>query len=153
MAHTNVAARLLCYVAHPLGAGQDREHNRRAAAQILCALQESHPEKVFVASWITLASVWPESTHYRDIGIAADLALIDHCQELWLTGPRISPGMRAELEHAEKLGLVIVDRLAPLQLTDLTPGHDRTGAGPPPDSGKIGPECFGGSDYPSEDPK
>lgn len=122
---TWIGVRPLCYLAHPLGAGQDREHNRRNAAAILCSLQEEHPEKVFVASWITLASVWPESTHYRDIGIAADLALIEHCQELWLCGPRVSPGMAAELGHAEKLGLVIVDRLAPLQLTDLRPGHDK----------------------------
>lgn len=105
--------RTLVYIAHPLGKGADRESNRLAAAKILCDLQETYKTHVFVASWITLASVWPESDHYRGIGIAADLALIDHCDEVWLVGPRISEGMQIEAIHATSLCKVVRDMTSP----------------------------------------
>ena len=105
------ATRPLCYVAHPLGAGPDRERNRAEAARLLGELQKHHPNRVFVGSWITLAETWPEDAEHREAGIAADLALIDHCSSLWLTGPRISNGMQLELDHAKKRGLEIVNRI------------------------------------------
>ena len=99
----------LCYIAHPLGAGSDRAANIEAATLMLAGLQHANPGRVFVASWITLARVWPEDVEHRALGIAADLALLEHCQEIWLTGPHISPGMRIELDHAQKRGLRVVD--------------------------------------------
>lgn len=101
----------LCYVAHPLGGGEDRDANIEAAGAILAVLQKMYPEKVFVASWITLARYYPETPENREAGIKADLALISHCQEIWLCGPRLSPGMQQELEHAQKKGLLVVNKL------------------------------------------
>lgn len=99
----------LCYVAHPLGAGEDRAANIEAATTVLAELQWENPDRVFVASWITLARRWPEDSKHRAAGISADLDLLVHCQEIWLVGPRISPGMTIELEHARKHGLRVVD--------------------------------------------
>jgi hypothetical protein len=107
--------RKLCYLAHPLGQAGDREQNRRNAGRILAQLQTEEPTRVFVASWITLAEYWSETPAEREAGLHADLALIEHCDEIWLCGNRISPGMQIELEHARKCGLRVVDRTYTLE--------------------------------------
>ncbi len=104
-------SRRLCYIAHPLGQEGDRERNRRAAGAIMANLQEEFPDRVFVASWITLAEYWSETPILRNMGLEADKALIEHCDEIWLCGNRLSPGMAIELEHAKTCGLAIVDRI------------------------------------------
>jgi hypothetical protein len=104
------SSRPLCYMAHPLGPdGPTREANRAAASAMLAQLQEANPERVFIASWITLSGQWPETDHYRKLGLQGDLDSLEHCQEIWLTGPKISDGMRKELDHAVSLGLRVVD--------------------------------------------
>ena len=102
--------RKLCYIAHPLGQAGDRERNRRSAGSIMATLQQEHPDRVFVASWITLAEYWSETPALREMGLKADLALIEHCEEIWLCGSRISPGMQLELDHAIRCGLHVVDK-------------------------------------------
>ena len=94
------------YIAHPLG----RESNERACniAQaerwfIFCADQGNCP----MAPWLTLARHWTEER--RGDGIAIDLRTIERCDELWLCGPRISPGMQLEKDHAHKFGIPVVD--------------------------------------------
>jgi hypothetical protein len=93
----------LVYVAHPLGAGADRDLNiRRAIKWVAWATTQS---AVPVASWIALAQVWDES--WREEGLRQDLLLIERCDEVWLCGPRVSPGMHVEATHAAKLGIVV----------------------------------------------
>lgn len=94
------------YMAHPLGAGEDRERNRLNAIQWLAWLAEAYGVAV-IADWITLAGVWAEDR--RELGLQFDLALVERCDDLWLVGGRISPGMEIERQHAERLGKRIVD--------------------------------------------
>ena len=91
------------YIAHRLGAGADRERNRQDAARWVAwaATQGVAP----VATWITLSGEWSEDM--RELGLQIDVALVRRCDEIWLCGPVVSPGMRVELEVAERWGLVV----------------------------------------------
>lgn len=92
------------YIAHPLGSGPDREENRRMAAQwVTWAARKGVAP---IATWVTLAGEWDESM--RDEGLAIDCALVRRCDELWLCGPRVSPGMQLEAEAAERAGVPIL---------------------------------------------
>ena len=95
------------YVAHPLGAGPDRERNRANAAKWCGELGRQFRVSV-VADWITLSGQWDEETG-RELGLRCDLALIARCDEIWLTGGRVSPGMGVELAEAVRLGKVVRD--------------------------------------------
>jgi hypothetical protein len=94
------------YIAHPLGQGADREHNR-LNAMLWCASLAEGFGIAPIADWIVLSGVWDESR--RDLGMAIDMALIRRCDELWLCGGRISPGMAIEKAHAEELGKKVRD--------------------------------------------
>lgn len=96
------------YVAHPLGAHPDRERNRAQAAR-WCAWLAEHFDIAPQAPWIVLSGIWQETPELRDRGLACDLATIDACAEVWMVGPRISPGMRLEAEHAYSLGKRVRD--------------------------------------------
>lgn len=101
----------LAYLAHPLGPdGPKRDANRVAASKILADLQAKHQDRVFVASWITLSGQWSETPENRKLGLECDLALLEHCQEIWLAGPEISKGMHLELAHARSMGLRVIDQ-------------------------------------------
>lgn len=93
----------IVYIAHPLGSGQDREANRALATKwvVWAANQGVAP----IASWILIASEWQEDR--KTEGLEIDCRLIDVCEEVWLCGPRISPGMTVESLYAEKLGIPI----------------------------------------------
>lgn len=93
------------YVAHPLGTGPARESNRFRAAQWVAWVGEQGCAPV--ADWITLSGVWTEDK--RELGLAIDVALVARCDELWLVGGRVSPGMAIEAEAARKAGVKVVD--------------------------------------------
>jgi hypothetical protein len=94
----------IVYIAHPLGHGSDRQGNLDAAsAWVVWAAQCGVAP---VATWITLAARMSEAEG-RDIGLAIDVELIRRCDEIWLCGPRISPGMQIELDAAERHGLTV----------------------------------------------
>lgn len=84
------------YIAHRL-TSPDRDANIEAAGRLMAALADRLPI-VPHCSWITLARYWDESK--REKGLAIDLAQIARCDELWLTGPEVSSGMRVESEGA-----------------------------------------------------
>lgn len=44
-----------------------------------------------------------ERPHERRAGMEMGLQLLEQCDELWVFGPRISTGMKAEIELARKL--------------------------------------------------
>ncbi len=41
----------------------------------------------------------------REQGLSLGLALLSHCDELWVMGERISEGMRGEIEYAKEYGI------------------------------------------------
>jgi hypothetical protein len=101
--------RKFIYVAHPLGAGPDRTKNLLDAAAWCAWVADQRDVDggmlIPIAPWISVAAHWPETR--RDEGLALDLATIDRCDEVWLCGPRVSPGMRIEAEHARAIGLPV----------------------------------------------
>ena len=40
----------------------------------------------------------------RETGLAIDFEIIERCDELWLCGRRVSPGMKLEATHAWRNG-------------------------------------------------
>jgi hypothetical protein len=54
-----------------------------------------------VADWIVLSGQFSEE--HRELGLRCDLALIERCDEVWLCGGRVSPGMALEAAHAREL--------------------------------------------------
>jgi hypothetical protein len=100
--------RRVIYIAHPLGDGPERVLNiGRASKWVAWAANQGVAP---VCTWVVLASQWDEKR--REEGLAIDCRLIDVCDEVWLCGPRISPGMHVEASHAAKDGVpthVLVD--------------------------------------------
>lgn len=94
------------YIAHPLGSGDDRQRNRENASRWCCGLASMF-DICPMAQWIVLSGLWSEQ--YRDLGLRIDFAQIERCDELWLVGGRISPGMGLEMEHAKKCGVTVRD--------------------------------------------
>ena len=43
----------------------------------------------------------------RNLGLRAGLELLARCEELWVCGPEISPGMSREIQFARGLGIPI----------------------------------------------
>lgn len=86
------------YCAHPLGPEPGRLDNAALAKTWFLWMAEQRV--VPVASWIIIASVWPEAR--KEEGFAIDFEQISRCDELWLCGPRVSPGMLEEAKFAKK---------------------------------------------------
>ena len=96
------------YIAHPLGQGDDRSENiKRATKWVAWAGRQGVCP---MASWITLASEWSETEDNRAAGLAIDFAQIERCDEVWLCGARISPGMATEAEYAKSLRIPVIDK-------------------------------------------
>jgi hypothetical protein len=96
----------LVYVACPLGDGPDRPLNIvRASKWVAWAAEQG---VIPIATWVILASQWPETEEYRQKGLALDCALVERADEMWLCGPRVSPSMHVEATHAKKVGVPLV---------------------------------------------
>ncbi len=97
------------YIAHPLGAGSDREANRaRAARWVAWAGERSICP---MASWIILSGEWAETPGNRERGLAIDFAQIERCDEVWLCGPFVSKGMALEADYARQNGIPVIEKL------------------------------------------
>ena len=94
------------YIAHPLGNGPDRLVNRANAAR-WCAWAAVVKQVSPVADWIVLSGVLSEE--HRELGLDCDVALVRRCDELWLVGGRISPGMEIEAAAARDLDIPVID--------------------------------------------
>lgn len=95
------------YIAHPLGAGPDREQNLANAARWVAwaALQGVAP----IADWIILASQFEETPENRELGLEIDVELVERADEIWLVGGRVSEGMAIERARASRVGVRVVD--------------------------------------------
>lgn len=82
-------------------------------------LCRSFPETTFIAPWIAsmLSGEDDADPVQREAGLVGDCAVIERCDGIVLCGPRISEGMRREMEHG--LARDEEDRV-PFQVYDLT---------------------------------
>ena len=77
------------YIAHPYGG---RAENREAATRFFMRAADLGYEPV--APWLIVTAHWDESR--RAEGMAINLNAVRVCDELWLCGPEITPGMLDE---------------------------------------------------------
>jgi hypothetical protein len=96
------------YVAHPLGTGANRDHNRLRAMR-WCAWVAEKFDAAISADWIVLSGVWPESLRYRNMGIIRDLEMVSRSDEVFLVGGRVSPGMEDEATRALNADIPVYD--------------------------------------------
>jgi hypothetical protein len=108
------------YVAHRLGAGPDREANRRSAAE-WCGWIAKTFKVAVSADWIVLSGVWDESM--REMGLACDMEMVGRADEVWMVGPVVSNGMRREAAQATKMGKPVRD-LTGLALGSIDSARD-----------------------------
>lgn len=96
----------IVYIAHQRASPtpEGRDDNREAAKDWLA--WAAHQGVAPVASWIPLSERWTEEQG-RSLGLTIDCELVRRCDELWLCGPVVSPGMQKEKETAELYGIPI----------------------------------------------
>ena len=89
---------LLCFLSHPVSG--DVAGNLSRARRWLAHLQKAHPERAFIAPWILSIELGEDDADpaQREAGITRSCLIASRCDELWLCGPRVTPGMQLELE-------------------------------------------------------
>lgn len=92
----------LIYVASPYAG--DIEKNVEYAKEACRTVMESG--NAFFAPHLLYPSVLDDAVpEERQLGIDMGLTMLSRCDELWAFGPRISAGMQAEIEEADRLGI------------------------------------------------
>lgn len=104
---------LVCYLAHPIGAGDSPEAlegRQDNIANALAWLQwlVDHTPWAIAAPWLPYVQRLDEST-YRPRGLRDNIVMLERCDLIVLCGGTISPGMQAEKEFARDNGLPCVD--------------------------------------------
>jgi hypothetical protein len=97
------------YIAHPLGDDPVKRQTNRARAAQWCAWAAEKCGVCPVAMWVVLSGIWFESLEYRELGLQLDKVLVARCDEVWLVGGRISPGMAIEALTAQELSIPVLD--------------------------------------------
>lgn len=77
------------------------QRNIDRAMAWLAWLRRSFPETTFIAPWIVdiLSGADDSDPAQREAGMQGNFAVIERCDGIVLCGPRISNGMRREMEH------------------------------------------------------
>lgn len=109
----------IIYIAHPIGAyngttmEQNLENLRRIVRHINLTMPDVTPLVPYYADTVSLDDSNPAE---RERGIVNDMAIIRSgvLSELWLTGPRVSPGMRAERQLALDNYIPVLDKTGDL---------------------------------------
>ncbi len=92
----------LIYVASPY-AGDIEKNTEFAKDACRHVMNEGH---AFFAPHLLYPSILDDSKpEERQLGIDMGLAMLEHCDELWCYGERISHGMMLEIEEAGRLGI------------------------------------------------
>lgn len=111
------------------GAGMPAQIALRAnlehAMRWLSWLRKSFPETTFIAPWIAAILSGKEDADpvQREMGLVDACATIERCDGIVLCGPRISSGMRREMEHGQmrkKIWIDPADQPDEFQTYDLT---------------------------------
>lgn len=78
------------YIAHPYGGSADLRERAKRWFRWAAVHQRVSP----VADWIIMTELLDETN--REFGLKCDVALVKRCDEVWLVGGRVSPGMKVE---------------------------------------------------------
>ena len=94
----------LVYIASPY-AGDVQANTEAAKGYCRAALEEG---VVPIAPHLLYPQFLEDSDPAeRNLGLRAGLELLARCDELWVCGPEISPGMSREIQFAQGLGIPI----------------------------------------------
>lgn len=99
----------IAYIAHPIGG--DVEANLERIRKIVREINLYFPEVVpFAPYWLDCHALDDNIPEERERGIKNDKELFNRgfIDELWLYGPKISGGMKAEIQLAKDLGIPVV---------------------------------------------
>lgn len=102
----------IVYIAHPISG--DIEANLADIRRIVRKINLTFPDVVpFVPYYVDIVSLDDNMPEERQRGIKNDTAILKSgmVQEMWLTGPRISTGMAAEMELAMTLNIPVINKL------------------------------------------
>lgn len=106
---------IITYLAAPLSPEGDETiaSNIARAKTFYAELSDKMRHRVFVADWILHCEVFAgtkdDDHELRSLGMLRNFKQIDTCHEIMLVGPRMSRGMAAERDYAEKRGLAVHD--------------------------------------------
>ena len=93
----------MVFIAHPVG-GDIQDNLMRAAQWMKWAYEEKHV--LPLAPYIGICKVLDDDDpRDRILGRHWSMQYVQRCDQLWLCGDRISPGMKAEGEQALGLGI------------------------------------------------
>jgi hypothetical protein len=98
----------ICYIAHPISG--DVEGNLADIRRIVRNISINDPDVVpFVPYYADIVSLDDNVPEERERGIANDKAILESgvVHELWLTGDRISTGMKEEIVLAVLCGIPV----------------------------------------------
>ena len=109
----------LIYVASPYAG--DTAHNIEFAKQACRAVMDSG--HAFFAPHLLYPSVLDDNApEQREFGMEMGISVLSRCDELWVFGDRISTGMRAEIDAAERMGIPI--QYVTLSMEQELPGSE-----------------------------
>jgi len=112
----------LTYIAHPIGRPPDRDKNLQRVLRWFAWAIVQDPNSAFVIPYKPYCDVLEETDENRARGIRDDLVALSRCDNIWLVGGLISPGMQGEFDYMVELG---------------RPVHDFTALGPEPPVGPV----------------
>lgn len=100
----------IVYIAHPIGGNVEK--NLANLRRIVRIINLRHPDIApFVPYYADVVSLDDNIPAERERGIKNDMEILKrfrkHIDELWLTGNRISDGMKTEAAIAETLGIPV----------------------------------------------
>ena len=102
------------YLAAPLSPieGETVESNIERAKSIYQDLCLEYPDVVFLCQWLLNVQVFEDTPEHLAAGMRRNKVIIQNLLskvdgELWLVGPRVSPGMREEADWAIDAGVAV----------------------------------------------
>jgi hypothetical protein len=105
----------ICYIAHPIGG--DVEGNLRDLRRIIRKINLEFPDVVpFCPYYADVVSLDDSILRERGGGLRNDIEIIERKipHEIWLTGLKISKGMRLEIMVAKKAGIPVINKIGVL---------------------------------------
>ncbi len=102
----------LVYLAHPVRGNTptETEVNIHRAKHWLGWCIRNHPNHLIIAPWLPELDIFDESDdRQRETALQRCLEVVERCDELWLTGPRVTSGMAMEAARAKDRGIRIMD--------------------------------------------
>lgn len=97
----------IVYIAHPLAGGET--DNRAKARRWIKWAWDHFPQLGFVADWILISEICNRDPNTIERELQFDEEVVRRCDQLWLCGGRISPGMQREKNAAMQAKRKIFD--------------------------------------------